>query len=348
MSHVVSCEFCQASLQQLAEPLAGFAPALVQLAAMLNSSALQDRLDGLKLQRPSPQPRHPAQHEDLRPWIDEGETPLGRVDQYDLIRCLGRGGMGVVFEAFDRELQRTVAIKLMSPALLVDATYSERVLREARAVAAVDCPSVVKIFAVSKIRDLPYLVMEFVEGESLQQRLDRLPALGMKSVIQIASNLAEGLAAAHDVGVIHRDIKPANVLIRAETGEATITDFGLALRASQYPITRTGVLIGTPEYLAPEQVDGKTVDHRSDLFSLGSLLYQLCAGTPPFSETTLVATLKAVTTNKPVELAKRVPSVPGWFSELVSRMHEKNPCDRIQTATEVVEILEHRNVCIES
>ena len=344
VAHVGSCEPCQAALMEFAEPLASLAQALADPTIKPESAALRDRLDGLKLQRPSPSTRDFTNHEDLKPWIEDGPSEVGRVDQYDLIRCIGRGGMGVVFEAYDNELRRTVAIKMMSPSLLIDSSYTERVLREARAVAAIDCPSVVKVYAASKVRDLPYLVMEYVEGESLQQQLDRTPNQNFEHVLDIACDLAEALVEAHAAGVVHRDIKPANVLISAKTGRAKITDFGLAIQTSENPITQTGMLLGTPVYLAPEQIDGKPADHRSDLFSLGSLLYQMCSGKPPFSEATLVGILKAITTQQLPPLAEQNPDIPVWFSDLISVLHEKELSDRIQTASELSEMLRHRSV----
>ncbi|MEM6778485.1 MAG: serine/threonine-protein kinase [Planctomycetota bacterium] len=339
VSHVDGCAECQAELQAISDQLVDVAPSLQKLAYVVNSQALRERLDGLKLQRVSPRPHQPLQYEDLQPWIQNGETEIGSLDNYDLIRCIGRGGMGIVFEALDQDLHRRVAIKMMSPALLVDPSNSERFFREARAAAAINCPSVVSIHSVNKIRDLPYLSMEFVEGESLQQLLDRRTRLDMESAIKIAGQIAKGLHSAHCTGVIHRDVKPANVLIRAKTGEVKITDFGLAHQASDNQLTETGTLLGTPEFLAPEQIEGEPADARSDLYSLGSVLYRMCAGQSPFAAESLVATLHRVTSSNPTPLVDQNPMVPRWLSDLVGQLHARKPEDRIQSADEVVRAL---------
>ncbi|MEM9366855.1 MAG: serine/threonine-protein kinase [Planctomycetota bacterium] len=343
VAHVNACEECQGELRDIADGLAADALPLENLAWVVNSQALQERLDALKLQRRSPHPQHALQYEDLRPWIQEGDTEIGSIDHYDLVRCIGRGGMGVVFEALDRQLRRPVAIKVMSPALLVDPTNSERFFREARAAAAINCASVVSIHSVAKIRDLPYLSMELVEGESLQQFLERDEELRVERAIEIATQIAEGLQAAHATGVIHRDIKPSNVLISTKTGLVKLTDFGLAHQVSENPLTETGSLLGTPEYLAPEQILGNRADERSDLFSLGSVLYRMCAGRNPFTASALVATLHQVITCDPAPLADQDPRVPIWLSDLIGRLHEKDPENRIQSADTVVRALtQHR------
>ena len=269
-------------------------------------------------------------------------TIIGRVEHYDLIRCIGRGGMGVVFEAFDTDLQRAVALKMMSPALLVDSTNSERFLREARSAAAISHPAVIAIYGVSKVRDLPYLVMELFEGESLQTRLEREKKLDVESAIEIATQVVEGLAAAHATGVIHRDIKPANILIRREDNSVKLTDFGLAFTLSENRLTQTGTLLGTPEYLAPEQIHGDRIDQRSDLFSLGSVIYHMCVGQPPFVTSSLVTTLREVASTKPLSLHLVNHDVPIWLSELVEKMHAKDPAQRMPDANSVIAALQTR------
>ncbi|MEM8945603.1 MAG: serine/threonine-protein kinase [Planctomycetota bacterium] len=293
----------------------------------------------LKTQRPTRKRDDVRQFEDLQPWIESSDSCLGRVGHYELLRCIGRGGMGVVFEAHDQQLERTVAVKMMSPALLVDPSSSQRFLREARAAASINHPAVVSIYAVSQIRDLPYLAMEFVDGESLESRLSDTPALDIESTIDIAVQLAEGLAAAHEQDVIHRDVKPANVLIHKESGAVKLTDFGLAHSSSQHSLTQTGTLLGTPEYLAPEQINDEPVDHRCDLFSLGSLIYHMLAGKPPFIGHSVVATLNQVANAKSVPLAQIDPSIPSWISDLVEQLHAKDPRDRISSAKSVAAVL---------
>ncbi|MEM7316683.1 MAG: serine/threonine-protein kinase, partial [Planctomycetota bacterium] len=327
------------TIEQFSNALDSAAQTLGQANHVGDSILLRERLEQLKVQRPSPQSTGTPQHQDLQPWIAEGDTDIGRVDHYDLIRCVGRGGMGVVFEAFDHELQRAVALKIMSPALLVDETNSQRFLREARAAAAINHPSVVAIYAVSKVRELPYLVMELIDGQSLQSLLVENPKLNVDTVIDVATQLAEGLSAAHEKGVVHRDIKPANVLVQNGTGKVKLTDFGLAYTVSDTSLTKTGTLLGTPEYLAPEQIDGGNTDHRSDLFSLGSLIYHLSSGKPPFARESVVATLREVATFQPLPLAQINADVPAWLSELVGHLHQKAPHQRIENAATVADVL---------
>ena len=342
VTHVDQCAKCQAKIDSISDPLASSAQLLREATTSTDSQLLRDRLGQLKAQRPSPPTSEHPIHQDLQPWIESGDTDIGRVGHYDLIRCIGRGGMGVVFEAFDQDLQRTVALKMMSPALLIDPANCQRFLREARAAAAINHPSVVAIHAVSKTRDLPYLVMELVEGESLQQRLTRQPGLSVESVIEIATQLADGLAAAHARGVVHRDVKPANILMQTGSDSIKLTDFGLAYTMSENPLTQTGTLLGTPEYLAPEQIEGSPVDHRSDLFSLGSVIYHMCVGQPPFVGQSIVSTLRDVASLAVTPVDQANPKAPSWLSKLVEQLHAKNPADRIPDAQTVSRVLRSR------
>ena len=342
VQHIEHCQSCQSAIDQLSGSFVDSAQTLNESEGHNDSQLLRERLATLKVQRPSPQGQNSRQFQDLSPWIDEGDSDIGRVAHYDLIRCLGRGGMGVVFEAFDRELQRPVAVKMMSPALLVDEDNSKRFLREARAAAAISHPSVVSIYAVSKIRDLPYLVMELVDGESLQERLRKTPKLDVETIIEFATQLADGLSAAHARGVVHRDVKPANILIQDDTESIKLTDFGLAYTVSENSLTQTGTLLGTPEYLAPEQIDGEPSDMRSDLFSLGTVIYHMGVGDPPFAGPSIVATLREVTTLEPVPLCRMNRKIPEWLSRLVEGLHAKDPKDRIADADSVAVALRSR------
>ncbi len=343
IAHIEECSSCQASMEEFVGVLSASAKALREMAEGSDSQDLKHRMAKLKIQRPTRKQDNVRQFEDLQPWIDSSDSCLGRVGHYELLRCIGRGGMGVVFEAHDQQLERKVAVKMMSPALLVDPSSSQRFLREARAAASINHPSVVSIYAVSQIRDLPYLAMEFVDGESLESQLSETPALDLESTIDIAVQLAEGLAAAHEQDVIHRDVKPANVLIHKESGVVKLTDFGLAHSSSQHSLTQTGTLLGTPEYLAPEQINDDPVDHRCDLFSLGSLIYHMLAGKPPFIGHSVVATLNQVASSEPVPLDQIDPSVPSWISKLVQQLHAKEPQDRISSARSVVAVLRSRD-----
>src|SRR5262249_51527235 len=191
-------------------------------------------------------------------------------------------GMGIVLRAFDEKLRRVVAIKVMAAKLATNAAARRRFTREAQAAAAVSHDHIVTIHAVEEEGGLPYQVMQYVSGLSLQQRLDRDGPLELKEILRIGTQTAAGLAAAHARGLIHCDIKPANILLESNVERARITDFGLARAGAEASLTQCGVVAGTPQYMSPEQAEGRPVDHRTDRFSLGRVLYAMCAGRATF------------------------------------------------------------------
>ena len=199
---------------------------------------------------------------------------IGRMGPYEILEVLGRGGMGVVLKARDPGLDRTVAIKVLTPALAHGANARRRFAREARAVAAVGHEHIVAIHAVDEFRGLPYLVMQYVPGRSLQERLDASGPLEVREILRIGTQAARALAAAHAQGVVHRDIKPANILLENCVERVKLTDFGLARAIDDASLTQSGVIAGTPQYMAPEQARGEPVDARADLFALGAALMQ--------------------------------------------------------------------------
>jgi serine/threonine protein kinase len=264
---------------------------------------------------------------------------LGRIGHYEVLEVLGRGGFGVVFRAFDEVLQRVVAVKVLAPQLAAASPARKRFLREARSSAAVRHENVLQVYAVGE-RPLPYLVMEFIPGETLQQRLDRTGPLEVLEVVRIGRQIAEGLAAAHATGLIHRDIKPANVLLDGgPQPRVKITDFGLARAADDASLTRSGVVAGTPMYMSPEQARGAPLDHRTDLFSLGSVLYAICSGRPPFRANGTMAVLKRVCEEDPRPIREVIPEVPEWLCRIVEKLLAKDPDERFQTAREVADLL---------
>lgn len=273
----------------------------------------------------------------LQPSTEPGR--LGRLGQFEIIREVGRGGMGVVLHAYDPCLQRDVAIKVIDPKLANNEVARQRFCREARAAAAVTHDNLVAVHQVDEDEDsgLPYLVMQLVQGESLEQRLKRVGSLGIAEVARIGMQAAAGLAAAHAGGLIHRDIKPGNILLEAPVDRVKLTDFGLARAAEDVKLTRTGFVAGSPLYMAPEQARGEEVDHRADLFSLGSVLYEATTGTPPFDGKTPLAVLRRVADETPPLLSTVNPEVPFWLSEIVDKLLAKNPADRFQSAAEVAE-----------
>jgi formylglycine-generating enzyme required for sulfatase activity len=264
---------------------------------------------------------------------------LGRLGHYEVLEVLGTGGFGVVLKAFDEMLHRVVAIKVMAPQLASTSPARKRFLREARASAAIRQENVVDIHAVEE-QPIPYLVMEYIAGETLQQRLDRVGPLEVPEVLRIGRQVARGLAAAHAMGLIHRDIKPSNILLESGVEQRVkITDFGLARAADDASLTQSGYIAGTPMYMAPEQARGEVIDHRADLFGLGSVLYVMCSGRPPFRAATTLAVLKRVAEDTPRPIREIIPEVPDWLCAVVARLHAKKPAGRFATASEVADLL---------
>ncbi len=289
----------------------------------------------------------------LAPPQEPGE--MGRLGSYRVLRVLGAGGMGIVFEAEDPQLQRSVALKVMRPALAANDAARQRFLREARAAAALRHENVVTIYQVDQDRDVPFLAMEFLPGESLEDRLKNAAGtLPPAEVMRIGKEVAEGLAAAHEQGLIHRDIKPANIWLAerstplspggrgtgGEGGRVKILDFGLARAAREESgLTQQGVVVGTPGYMAPEQARSGKVDGRCDLFSLGCVLYQMCTGRRPFSGPDLISTLMAVATQEPPPPRKINPGVPAGLSAFVMRLLAKEPAGRPPSARATADAL---------
>jgi hypothetical protein len=264
---------------------------------------------------------------------------LGRLGHYEVLEIIGRGGMGIVPRAFDGKLHRVVAIKVMAAQLATNATARKRFTREAQAAAAVTHDHIVTIHAVEEANGLPYLVMQYVSGLSLQQRLDRSGPLELREIARIGMQTAAGLAAAHAHGLIHRDIKPANILLENGIERVKITDFGLARAVADASLTQSGVIAGTPHYMSPEQARGEVVDQRTDLFSLGSLLYAMCTGRPPFRADSSMAVLKRVCEEMPSAIRETNSEVADWLVAIVEKLLAKAPADRFQSAAEVAELL---------
>ncbi len=271
----------------------------------------------------------------LRPSSRRGS--LGKIGDHDVFDVLGRGGMGIVLKARDKALSRVVAVKVQDPALAVNRRSRWRFLRKARAAAAINHPNVVTIHAVNIVAGLPYLVMEYVGGGSLRQRIKVGPPLEPVEVLRIGHQIALGLAAAHAQGVIHRDIKPANILLEAGLDRVKITDFGLAVAGLAVPEGER--VAGTPPYMSPEQVRGEKLDLRSDLFSLGCVLYAMIAGHSPFQDARPAESIRLVCELAPPAPASACPCCPKGLSDLILRLLSKAPDDRPGSAAEVAESL---------
>jgi serine/threonine protein kinase len=264
---------------------------------------------------------------------------LGRLDHYEILEVLGRGGMGTVLRARDTKLLRVIAIKALATPLAASGSARRRFAREARAAAAVRDEHVIDIHAVCDDVPVPYLVMEFIDGCNLDALLRKGGPLEVKEVLRIGIQIASGLAAAHRHGLIHRDVKPGNILLENGVQRVKLTDFGLARAADDASLTRSGLIAGTPLYMAPEQAAGEPVDPRADLFSLGSVLYEMCTGRPAFRAATTVAVIRRVCDEAPRPIREINPDVPEPLCRLIERLHAKKPADRPASATEVADLL---------
>jgi serine/threonine protein kinase len=278
----------------------------------------------------------------LQSYLAPSDDPrmLGRLGGYEILGCIGWGGMGIVLKGFDVALNRCVAIKVLGPQLALSGAARQRFAREARAAAAVVHDNVVAIHAVAEANGLPYFVMPYLRGPSLEKRLQQTGALAVVEVLRIGRQIASGLAAAHAQGLVHRDVKPANILLGEGVERVTLTDFGLARAVDDASLTQSGTIAGTPQYMSPEQAAGVPVDHRADLFSLGSVLYALCTGRPPFRAPGTLGVLRRVAEDRPRPIRDINPDIPEWLVALIDRLHEKAPADRFQSAAEVAALLE--------
>lgn len=265
---------------------------------------------------------------------------LGRLGPYEVTGVIGVGGMGVVLKAIDPSLDRIVAVKVMSPSLAGNDNSRKRFAREAKAAAAVLHPNVVPIHSVSSDSKLPYLVMACIRGGSLQNRLEAEGPLPPVEVLRIGSQIAAGLQAAHEQGLVHRDIKPENILLGEGVERVTITDFGLARAVDDNTVTRQGAIAGTPQYMSPEQARGEYVDQQSDLFSLGSVLYALCTGRAPFHDDTSYGVMRQIIDDSPTPICEINPKIPEWLTLVINRLMSKSKSDRFQSADEVHSVLE--------
>lgn len=282
-------------------------------------------------------------------FLDPSEAPgeLGRLAQYRVIRIIGEGGMGVVFEAEDLHLQRRVALKVMKPELAASLAGRTRFLREARAAAAITSDYVVTIFQVGQGNDVPYLAMQLLQGETLEARLAREGRLTPFDALVIAAQTAAGLSAAHEKGLVHRDIKPGNLWLESDQPGGSfrrvrILDLGLVGGIGTGPKSTTvGVIVGTPHYMAPEQAAGDAVDGRADLFSLGCVLYTMLSGELAFPGPSTMAVLMALASRTPPVLSSLVPSVSPELSDVVARLMSKSPEDRPGSSAEALEIFEN-------
>ncbi|MBY0522074.1 MAG: protein kinase [Gemmataceae bacterium] len=398
IAHLDHCAACQQALEELAGAdgaLVSAASHVLRTTGQETDGALRRVLDDLRTQV---QLTLPGRAGNQTAWVRSFLKPpqstesLGELENYEVTELIGQGGMGLVLKAFDPALRRWVAIKVLAPHLATDAVSRERFAREARAAAAVHHEHIITIHAVRETNGLPFLVMEHVDGGSLQDYLNEHGPPDWRSIARLGMQVASGLAAAHARGLVHRDIKPSNILLtntsrerrdesrepkesgesRAQSTEpsgrnswprdrlpalgsrlssldsplsaldsAKIVDFGLARAADESRLTQTGIVTGTPMYMSPEQAQSEEVDGRSDLFSLGSVLYALSTGKEPFDGGTPMAVLRQVCEAMPAPIRNANPSIPIWLCEIIDRLQAKRPEDRLGSAAEVAELLRY-------
>jgi serine/threonine-protein kinase len=259
-----------------------------------------------------------------------------QIGRYEVLATLGRGAMGIVYKAADPVLNRIVAVKTINLSLDPDLRneYEARFQQEAKAAGSLSHPAIVTIYDLGKTGDLAYIAMEFLDGQELQDLISAAQRLPVKQAISIAAQVAGGLGYAHQHGIVHRDIKPANIMVLKD-GVAKITDFGIArMRASEVR-TQTGMRLGSPKYMSPEQVLGQRVDHRTDIFSLGVMLYEMLTGKAPFGGNSLEALMYQTVNTVPLPPSRINPDVPEMLDLILAKTLEKQTDNRYQSATDL-------------
>lgn len=272
--------------------------------------------------------------------------PEGHIGRFEIRRSLGAGGMGEIFESYDTDLQRIVAIKVLASKHIEDETMKQRFLREARMASQLNHPNIATIHEIGEAAGNPYIVMEYVEGQTLAERLETGP-LALKEMVDIGAQAAEALAEAHEHGVVHRDIKSSNIMITSR-GKVKVLDFGLAKplpvlnrSAGKIRLTESGVLLGTVSYMSPEQATGLgDVTHLADIFSLGVVFYEMVTGRLPFEGETYFQTIEAIKKRAPSPIKKHRKDTPDALVAVVEHMLRKNPAERYQMSSEVARDLQ--------
>jgi len=259
--------------------------------------------------------------------------------RYELERRLGSGGMAAVFCAYDRRLERRVAVKVLHQQWSRDADYLERFRREARAVAQLNHQNIVTVIDRGEWQGRPFIVFEYIEGETLKQLVARSGPLPSSRALELAIDIGRGLAFAHRHGVVHRDVKPQNVLL-VRDGEAKVTDFGIARSADLDELTLAGAIIGTSHYISPEQATGQAVDERTDVYSLGAVLFELLTGIVPFDGDGFIEVAMRHVTDPVPSVLERRPDAPPRVAAAVARALAKDPNSRFQSMDEFVRALE--------
>jgi serine/threonine-protein kinase len=258
---------------------------------------------------------------------------ISQLGRYEVLGELGHGAMGIVYKARDPLIDRVVAIKTINLGLALDEKdeYEGRFYQEAKAAGRLSHPNIVTIFDVGKSGDVAYIAMEFLEGRELRDIMNDGGMLPVGQVLDIVAQVAQGLAYAHDHGIVHRDVKPSNIMV-VRDGHVKITDFGIARMASSAVRTQTGMVLGSPKYMSPEQVMGKNIDQRSDIFSLGVMLYEMLTGQSPFTGENVNAIMYQTLNAVPAPPSTLNPTVPEMLNFIVAKALAKGLDDRYQNA----------------
>ncbi len=350
--HLESCGVCREAMERLAgSGPTGHSKEEIQTACKFYQSSIRD--DSRQATSKLKNPETPASISqflreigvtEIVDQVKSAARSLGRIGNVELEHLLGQGGMGMVFKGRDSILDRPVAVKIIDPSVASNPLARQRFLQEARLAASINHPNVVKIHSVNDSGTTPALIMEFVDGQSLRQRVGEPTPLAESQVRGIARQIAEGLSAAHAKKIIHRDIKPGNLLLEKGTDQIKIADFGLAFATekSSY-MTSDGVVLGTPEYMSPEQVRGVPLDARSDLFSLGTVLYEMCTGRLPFGGQSVMSIAYNIANEPFAPIRQLNPDISEEFSDLIERLLNKSTKDRIQTADELIALLDGKS-----
>lgn len=328
--HLSECAACQHELERLAAEQAEWSEVVSVLRRAAESNARKTNFPA------EPSAEHCEDAESAADFAVDFLEPspaheaIGRLADIDILEVIGRGGMGIVLKGFQPELKRLVAVKVLDPHLAASGAARQRFAREAQAAAAIMHPNVMPIFTVHSTGKVPFLVMPYVACESLEQRVAREGPLELADILRIGMQTASGLAAAHAQGLVHRDVKPANILLNKGIDRVMLTDFGLARAVDDASLTRTGLIAGTPQFMSPEQARGDAIDARSDLFSLGSVLYTMATGRRPFRAETSFGILRRITDTQPRPMRSQLED-----SGLACRDRAKTACEGAQCEVRV-------------